>query len=55
MGFLQDQYILHTAESQDITLPFACRHGIDFQLSFVNYGFFWYKWISVVFFFSYVF
>lgn len=24
---LQDQYILHTAESQNITLPFACRHG----------------------------
>jgi ferredoxin len=23
----QDQYILHRAESQDITLPFACRHG----------------------------
>uniref|UniRef100_A0ACD5XAK3 Uncharacterized protein n=1 Tax=Avena sativa TaxID=4498 RepID=A0ACD5XAK3_AVESA len=23
----QDQYILHTAEAQDITLPFACRHG----------------------------
>ncbi|XBI73956.1 hypothetical protein VPH35_067597 [Triticum aestivum] len=26
-GRLQDQYILHTAEAQDITLPFACRHG----------------------------
>ena len=24
---MQDQYILHTAESQNITLPFACRHG----------------------------
>uniref|UniRef100_A0A9I9CGT0 2Fe-2S ferredoxin-type domain-containing protein n=1 Tax=Cucumis melo TaxID=3656 RepID=A0A9I9CGT0_CUCME len=24
---LQDQYILHTAEAQSITLPFACRHG----------------------------
>lgn len=23
----QDQYILHTAEAQDIRLPFACRHG----------------------------
>uniref|UniRef100_A0A0D9VXJ7 2Fe-2S ferredoxin-type domain-containing protein n=1 Tax=Leersia perrieri TaxID=77586 RepID=A0A0D9VXJ7_9ORYZ len=23
----QDQYILHTAEAQDISLPFACRHG----------------------------
>ncbi|KAJ4782121.1 hypothetical protein LUZ62_066378 [Rhynchospora pubera] len=23
----EDRYILHTAESQDITLPFACRHG----------------------------
>lgn len=26
---MQDQYILHTAEAQNITLPFACRHGID--------------------------
>ena len=25
---MQDQYILHTAESQNISLPFACRHGI---------------------------
>lgn len=24
----QDQYILHTAESQNVSLPFACRHGI---------------------------
>eukprot|EP00258_Populus_trichocarpa_P037055 XP_024453074.1 ferredoxin-1, chloroplastic isoform X3 [Populus trichocarpa] len=23
----ENQYILHTAESQNITLPFACRHG----------------------------
>ncbi|XWS49581.1 hypothetical protein CRYUN_Cryun12cG0015400 [Craigia yunnanensis] len=23
----EHQYILHTAESQNITLPFACRHG----------------------------
>ncbi|KAG2314827.1 hypothetical protein Bca52824_017949 [Brassica carinata] len=22
-----DQYILHSAESQNITVPFACRHG----------------------------
>uniref|UniRef100_A0A0E0D4N6 2Fe-2S ferredoxin-type domain-containing protein n=1 Tax=Oryza meridionalis TaxID=40149 RepID=A0A0E0D4N6_9ORYZ len=26
-SWAQDQYILHTAEAQDITLPFACRHG----------------------------
>jgi len=29
---MQDQYILHTAESQNITLPFACRHGTYFYL-----------------------
>ncbi|XP_050377898.1 ferredoxin C 2, chloroplastic [Argentina anserina] len=23
----EDQYILHTAEAHDISLPFACRHG----------------------------
>ena len=33
-GGLQDQYILHTAEAQDITLPFSCRHGSMLPLSF---------------------
>lgn len=28
LHLMQDQYILHTAESQDISLPFACRHGM---------------------------
>ncbi|KHN45969.1 Ferredoxin-2 [Glycine soja] len=27
LGTAVDQYILHTAEAQNITLPFACRHG----------------------------
>lgn len=29
---MQDQYILHTAEAQNINLPFACRHGTIYIL-----------------------
>ncbi len=26
-ALMQDQYVLHTAEDQQISLPFSCRHG----------------------------
>lgn len=31
---MQDQYILHSAEAQNINLPFACRHGTVFLTRF---------------------
>ncbi|KAM7256329.1 hypothetical protein ACFE04_012070 [Oxalis oulophora] len=32
----EDQYILHTAEDQDINLPFACRHGSDLLFALLS-------------------
>ena len=44
---MQDQYILHTAESQNISLPFACRHGIVLLVQNVLCLFFTLSYTSV--------